>query len=37
MRVSLTAAEREDLGARASVADPRSRARLEMVRLADDG
>lgn len=37
IRVSLTAAEREELGARARVANPRTRDRLEMVRLADAG
>ena len=37
IRVSLTAAEREELRARARVADPRARDRLEMVRLVDAG
>ena len=37
IRVALTAAEREELRARARAADPRTRDRLEMVRLADAG
>lgn len=37
IRVSLTAAEREDLRVRARSADPRTRDRLEMIRLADAG
>ena len=37
IRVALTAAEREELRARARTADPRTRDRLEMVRLADAG
>jgi transposase len=37
IRVSLTEAERAELRARARAADPRTRDRLEMVRLADAG
>lgn len=37
IRVSLTAAEREELRARTRTADPRARDRLEMVRLVDAG
>ena len=37
IRVSLTAAEQEELRARARSADPRTRDRLEMIRLADAG
>lgn len=37
IRVSLTEAERAELRARARTADPRTRDRLEMVRLADAG
>lgn len=37
IRVTLTAAEREELGARTRTATPRERDRLEMLRLADAG
>jgi transposase len=37
IRVSLTAAEREELRARTRTAGPRARDRLEMVRLVDAG
>jgi transposase len=37
IRVALTDAERDELRARTRAADPRTRDRLEMVRLADAG